>query len=76
MGKEFENEIKLLDEVYSEMLEAIMNKPELQDYEVSRIYYENVSARLNKWVTHVKDVKNKLEKQESLGDLTADNRPA
>ena len=76
MGKEFENEIKLLDEVYSEMVEAIMNKPELQDYEVSRIYYENVSARLNKWVTHVKDVKNKLEKQESLGDLTADNRPA
>jgi hypothetical protein len=75
MPKEFENEIKLLDEVYSEMVEAIMNKPELQDYEVSRIYYENVAARLNKWVNHVKDVKNKLEEGEKL-DLTADNRPA
>jgi len=75
MPKEFEHEIKLLDEVYSEMVEAIMNKPDLQDYEISRIYYENVAARLNKWVNQVKEVKGNLEKQENL-DLSADNRPA
>jgi hypothetical protein len=75
MSKEFENEVKILDEVYSEMVEAIMNKPEMQDYEVSRIYFENVAARLNKWVNQVKDVKAKLEKEDQI-DLTADNRPA
>ncbi|PKL90105.1 MAG: hypothetical protein CVV23_01815 [Ignavibacteriae bacterium HGW-Ignavibacteriae-2] len=76
MPKEFEKEIEKLDEVYSEMVEAIMNKPESQDYEISRIYFENVAARLNNWVAVVKEVKYELEKRQPLGDLSADNRPA
>ena len=37
----FETEIKMLEEVYSEMVDAIINKPDSQDYEVARIYFEN-----------------------------------
>lgn len=72
----FEEEISILDEVYSEMVEAIVNKPGEQDYESSRIYFANVAARLNKWVDDVKEVKTKLETKEPVQDLTADNRPA
>ena len=72
----FEAEIKILDEVYSEMVDAIINKPDTQDYETSRIYFENVAARINKWVGSVQEVKSRLERNEPVIDLTADNRPA
>lgn len=76
MDNEFNKEIKLLEEIYSELVEAIMNKPESQDYEKSKIYFENAAARMNKWANVVKDVKKLLESRTSAKDLSAENRPA
>lgn len=76
MSTDFRKEKAILDELYSEMVEAIMNKPKNQEYEISRIYFENVSARMNHWVAQVKEVKDNLEKREPINDLSADNRPA
>ncbi|MBL1213473.1 MAG: hypothetical protein HND52_08950 [Ignavibacteriae bacterium] len=76
MEKDFNKEIKMLDEIYLELVEAIMNKPESQDYEKSKIYFENAAARMNKWANVVKDVKNQLESRNAARDLTAENRPA
>ncbi len=76
MECKFEQEKKMLEEVYSEIIEAILNKPETEDYELSRIYFENVAARMNKWADYVNKVKSKLEEKEPVKDITADNRPA
>ncbi|MFH0736651.1 MAG: hypothetical protein V1773_00880 [bacterium] len=76
MLNNFEQEKKMLDEIYSEMIEAILNKPETDDYELSRIYFENAAARMNKWAEYVNKVKSLLEKREPTKDLSADNRPA
>lgn len=76
MESNYSNEIKALETVYSEIIEAIVNKPESADYEVSRIYFENVAARMNKWAAIVNSVKGNLENRAPIGDLTADNRPA
>ncbi len=76
MKMNFEKEIKSLDEVYTEMVDAILNRPDSEDFEASRVYFGNVSARLNKWVDNIKDVKTLLENKEPAQDLTADNRPA
>ncbi len=76
MDNDFNKEIKLLEEIYSELVEAIMNKPESQDYEKSKIYFENAAARMNKWANVVKDVKKLLESRTSAKDLSAENRPA
>lgn len=54
MNDLFEKEINAVNEVYSEMVEAILNKPETQDYEKSRIYFENVAARMNHWAGRLK----------------------
>lgn len=74
--KEFEQELRILDEIYSELIDGIMNKPKLEDYEVSRVYYENVAARMSKWAQQVNDLKKRLEDREPKRDLKADNRPA
>jgi len=76
MSKKYQKETKILDEVYSEIVEAILNKPELEDYELSRIYFENVAARMNKWAELVNKAKKSLESKEEVNDITADNRPA
>ena len=76
MDNDFNKEIKLLEEIYSELVEAIMNKPESQDYEKSKIYFENAAARMNKWANVVKDVKKLLESRSAAKDLSAENRPA
>ncbi len=76
MACQFENEKKMLDEIYSEMVEAILHKPEEDDYETNRIYFENAAARMNKWADYVNKVKSMLEGKEPIKDLTADNRPA
>ena len=76
MSRDFKKEIDLLDETYTDIIEAIMNKPEVEDYERSRIYFENVVAHMNNWIENIKEVKNSLEKREPVKDLTADNRPA
>ncbi len=76
MENNYKKEIEVLDEVYSSLVDAIMNKPKLEDYEQSRIYTENLIAHLNKWVIDIKNVKNMLEDREPIQDITADNRPA
>lgn len=76
MENNFKDELNILNDVYSELIDAIENKPEVQDYEKSRIYTENLISYLNKWVLDVKNVRNLLEKREPIKDITADNRPA
>ncbi len=76
MEHNFKDELNILNDVHSELIDAIENKPETQDYEKSRIYTENLISYLNKWVVDVKNVRNLLEKREPVKDITADNRPA
>lgn len=76
MQKPFAEEIKKLEAVYSDIVEAILNKPDTSDFEKSRIYFENVVAHMNNWSAVLKDVKKSLENRIPLQDLTADNRPA
>lgn len=76
MENNFKDELNILNDVYSELIDAIENKPETKDYEKSRIYTENLISYLNKWVVDVKNVRNLLEKREPVKDITADNRPA
>ena len=72
----FKEEQKILDEVYSEIVDAIMNKPGTENYEEARIYFENAAARMNKWANDIKKVQSKLQNREETEDLSADNRPA
>lgn len=74
MSGKFQNEVEALNDVYSEIIDAIENKPDTSDYEKSRIYFENVLSYMNKWAMEINKVKNNLE--EPVKDLTADNRPA
>lgn len=76
MSANFSEEIKLLDKVYSEIIEAIVNKPDLQNYELSRLYFENVTAHMNNWAALVNKAKVSLESRIPPKDITADNRPA
>ncbi len=62
----FEPEIKILDKIYLDMIEAIENIPSGQDYEVMRLYVDNLYGLLNRTVTNVKDVKNGLLKDRKL----------
>ena len=76
MQENYREEIKMLETVYSELIEAILNKPDTADYEISRIYFENVAARMNHWALLVNKIKAALENRMPVKDLTADNRPA
>jgi hypothetical protein len=62
----FESEIKTLDKIYLDMLEAIENIPTGQDLEVMRLYVDNLYGLLNRTVANVKDVKNGLLKDKKL----------
>lgn len=62
----FESEIKTLDKIYLDMLEAIENIPTGQDLEVMRLYVDNLYGLLNRTVVNVKDVKNGLLKDKKL----------
>lgn len=76
MTKKFETEVKILDEVYTEVVEAITNAPDASDFEASRLYFENAKARMNDWARKLVKVKDELQSKEDIQDLTADNRPA
>jgi hypothetical protein len=76
MKEEFNEEIELLNEIYSDMVDALMHKPTVEDIEKSRIYTENLLSFLNKWIIEIKNVKNSLEARQPVKDITADNRPA
>lgn len=62
----FESEIKTLDKIYLDMLEAIENIPTGQDLEIMRLYVDNLYGILNRTVANVKDVKNGLLKDRKL----------
>lgn len=76
MDPKFTDEIKTLGKVYSEIVEAIVNKPDLHNLELSRIYFENVAAHMNNWAALINKTKVSLESRIPPQNLTADNRPA
>jgi len=61
MANQFDYEIKVLDEIYSDIIITIQNKPNKLKLEQSRIYYENVMSYLNKWAVDIKNIKTRLE---------------
>jgi hypothetical protein len=62
----FTKEVNLLDQIYSDMIEAIHNKPENNNIEDIRIYLDNVYVILNRTVFRVQEVKKDLEKHKEL----------
>jgi|GEM_PF-747739 len=56
----FEKEIKMLDLIYSDMLEAIQGKPVSNKIDDLRLYVDNIYSVLNKTAIRVKEVKNDL----------------
>lgn len=76
MKKEFENETLILDSIFEEMSEIIINKPAGQDYEENRLFAENTVRMVTKWVKGISQVREQLNEREHKDDLTTDNRPA
>lgn len=62
----FEEEIKLLDKVYSDMMEAIHNKPSDNTLENLRLYADNVYVLLNRTALRVNELKNNLLEDRKL----------
>jgi hypothetical protein len=62
----FDKEVRLLDQIYADMVDAIHNKPESNNVEDIRIYLDNVFVILNRTVFRVQEIKNDLEKQKKL----------
>lgn len=58
----FETEVKILDTMYLELVEALHNKPNDNDIEDMRLYLDNVFTLLNKSALATKEVKNMLIK--------------
>jgi hypothetical protein len=56
----FEKEIKMLDLIYSDMVEAIQGKPVSNKIDDLRLYVDNIYSVLNKTAIRVKEVKNDL----------------
>ncbi|MBK7630917.1 MAG: hypothetical protein IPJ23_15700 [Ignavibacteriales bacterium] len=62
----FDIEIKYLDLIYSDMLEAIHQKPGENDIEAMRLYMDNIWGVFNRTVFRVTEVKNSLQKDQKL----------
>jgi hypothetical protein len=62
----FESEIKLLDLIYTDMLEAIHQKPDENDIEAMRLYMDNIWGVFNRTVFRVTEIKNSLQKNQKL----------
>lgn len=76
MESNYNIEILILNTLFVEMSEALINKPASQDYEANRIYIDNTYKLIFKWVKGVSQVKQQLKEREPITVLTADNRPA
>lgn len=61
-NKTFESEIKLLDLIYSDMIDALHNKPSSEDIEAMRLYIDNLWGVFNRSVLRITEVKNYLSK--------------
>lgn len=62
----FEEEIKLLNEIYSDMIEAIHAKPDTTNVEEINVYLGNVYGLLNRTALRAKEIKNLLEKDRTF----------
>jgi hypothetical protein len=62
----FENEIKYLDLIYSDMIEALHQKPDENDIEAMRLYMDNIWGVFNRTVFRVTEIKNSLQKNQKL----------
>ncbi len=71
----FQKEIKLLDQIYDDMLEASHNEPDLNDVESMRLYIENSFRVFNRTIFRVNEIKNSLLKESKL-DSSTWNPPA
>ncbi len=62
----FDNEIKYLDLIYSDMIEALHQKPDENDIEATRLYMDNIWGVFNRTVFRVTEIKNSLQKDQKL----------
>ena len=62
----FDSEVKLLDLIYTDMLEAIHQKPDENDIEAMRLYMDNIWGVFNRTVFRVTEIKNSLQKNKKL----------
>ena len=60
----FDAEIKYLDLIYTDMLEAIHQKPDENDIEAMRLYMDNIWGVFNRTVFRVTEIKNALQKDQ------------
>ena len=73
--KNFSNEVKLLDEIYEDIIEAVHNEPDMNDIESMRLYIENSFRIFNRTIFRVVEIKNSLTKNEKP-DSSTWNPPA
>jgi hypothetical protein len=62
----FEKEIEVLDQIFSDMVEAVHMKPAGNDIEELRLYVDNTYSVLNNTALRVKELKNQLLKDSKL----------
>ena len=62
----YENEIKFLDLIYNDMIEALHQKPDENDIEAMRLYMDNIWGVFNRTVFRVTEIKNSLQKNQKL----------
>lgn len=62
----FEKELEVLDQIFSDMVEAVHLKPDGNDIEELRLYVDNTYTVLNTTALRVKAIKNQLMKDSKL----------
>ncbi|HQF41836.1 MAG TPA: hypothetical protein PK073_02905 [Ignavibacteriaceae bacterium] len=62
----FEKEIKLLDMIYTDMVESLHQRPDENDIEAIRLYIDNMRGVFNRTVFRVTEIKNSLQKDKKL----------
>jgi hypothetical protein len=62
----FEKEIKYLDLIYTDMIEALHQKPDENDIEGMRLYLDNIWGVFNRTVIRVTEIKNSLQKEKKF----------
>lgn len=62
----FENEIKFLDLIYTDMIESLHQKPDENDIEGMRLYLDNIWGVFNRTVFRVTEIKNSLLKDKKF----------
>lgn len=62
----FEKEIKYLDLIYADMIEALHQKPDENDIEGIRLYLDNIWGVFNRTVIRVNEIKKGLQKEKTF----------